>query len=333
MHVTGHTSGKPASIRDVARVAGVSYQTVSRVINGSASVREDTRVRVQHAIEALGFRRSAAAHALASGRPRAVSVLTSNTTLYGYAALLQGVEEAARAAGFPLAISVLEGDVPAAVNHAIDDSGALIVVAWDRLGVLALQSVPDGVPHAAAVEVPSEHTGAGPWCWIDDRSAATMATEYLLSQGHRTVHYVSLPLLSDTSERLEGWRAALVNAGAPVPETVGGDGWDAAAGYRAGRMLAAAANAAADGVTAILAGNDELAIGVLRAMYEAGRAIPGDVSVIGFDDAPQSAYLTPALTTVRQDFTGLGRAHRRPAGRHTRTRPPGEHQCASLTLP
>jgi DNA-binding LacI/PurR family transcriptional regulator len=310
MDVTGHTTSsrpKAASIRDVARAAGVSYQTVSRVINGSSKVREATRDRVMAAVEELGFRRSAAAVALAHGRTRALTVLTGNTTLYGYAALLQGIEEASRAAGMSLAISVLESDeeatVTAAVEHAVDDSGALIVIAYDKAGVRAQSMIPDGVPHVVAVETPAnDEDGQRPWIWTDDRAAAAEATRYLLGLGHSTVHYVAIPLLTQYSPRAAGWRSALLAAGAPVPDPVG-DGWDTRTGYEAGRILAADRS-----VTAVLCGNDDLALGVMRAMYEAGRAIPGEVSVIGFDDAPQSAYFTPALTTVRLDFVGLGRA-------------------------
>jgi DNA-binding LacI/PurR family transcriptional regulator len=140
--------------------------------------------------------------------------------------------------------------------------------------------------------------------WIDDEEAARSATRYLLDLGHPTVHYVAIPTTSNTrtSRRAAGWYAALTEAGVRPPETVRG-GWDAQAGYQAGRMLARDPS-----VSAILCGNDDLALGVIRAMHEAGRSIPGSVSVVGFDDAPQSAFYTPALTTVRMDFVGLGRA-------------------------
>jgi DNA-binding LacI/PurR family transcriptional regulator len=328
MHVTGHTRAadgitpapgdagegtapvaraRSASIRDVAKAAGVSYQTVSRVINGNSYVKESTRERVQAAIAELGFRPNSAARALASGETRSVTVVTSNTTLYGYAAVLQGVEEAARAASFAVGVSVLESDgdddVRVAVERAVDSSGSVIVIAFDRAGVGALEAVPAGFPLAAAVETPVSVPPPGaPWAWIDDGQAARDATRYLLDLGHPTVHYVALPSTTDSSRRAAGWRAALAEAGIDAPEPVGG-GWDALAGYRAGAVLARDPRA-----TAILCGNDDLALGVIRAMHEAGRAIPDSVSVVGFDNAPQSAFYTPSLTTVRLDFAGLGRA-------------------------
>jgi DNA-binding LacI/PurR family transcriptional regulator len=321
MSVTGHTSppaaadGDPgtrqrarsASIRDVARAAGVSYQTVSRVINGNSYVKESTRERVLEAIAELGFRRNSAAHALASGENRSLTVVTANTTLYGYASVLQGIEEAARAASFSVGVSVLESEddehVQAAVDRAVDSSGSTIVIAFDRAGAAALASMPEGHPVAAAVETPATRPPAdSPWVWIDDEEAARAATRYLLDLGHPTVHYVAIPSTTRTSRRAAGWRAALAAAGVAAPEPVGA-GWDALAGYQAG--IALARDPAA---SAILCGNDDLALGVIRAMHEAGRAIPESVSVVGFDNAPQTAFYVPSLTTVRMDFVGLGRA-------------------------
>ena len=307
MNVTGHTR-RPASIRDVATAAGVSYQTVSRVINGHPSVRPTTRERVLAAIDELGFRRSATALALASGRSRAVTVLTANTTHYGYASILQGIEEAARAESYAVGIGVLESAdeaaVAADVRRAADAGGGLIVIAYDPAGVKALGAVPAELPVVGVVETPASTPDPGrPWVWTDDREAAYQATRHLLSLGHETVHYVAIPSSTRrTSARTSGWRQALREAGAPEPRPVQGS-WGPAEGHAAGRKLARD-----PAVSAILCGNDDLALGVLRALHEAGRAVPGEVSVAGFDDAPHSAYLTPSLTTVRLDFTGLGRA-------------------------
>ncbi|MEY9964795.1 DNA-binding LacI/PurR family transcriptional regulator [Streptacidiphilus sp. MAP12-16] len=322
MHVTGHTRAgasappdtgqrRAASIRDVARVAGVSYQTVSRVINDHPSVRPETRDRVHAAIAELGFRRSATAVALASGQVRAVTVLTSNTTLYGYAATLQGVEEEARAAGFSVRVGVLDNDtdsgIDRAVAAAVDGGGGLLVIGYDRIGAAALDRIPLDVPCAVAAENPfGSRPPRRPAVWTDDHIAAREATAHLLGLGHATVHYVAIPSSSPGSRRptprAAGWQEALRDAGVPRPKPCG-KGWDSRAGYEAGVKLAKD-----PAVTAVLCGNDDLALGVLRALHEAGRSVPGDVSVIGFDDAPPSAYLTPSLSSVRMDFTGLGRA-------------------------
>ncbi|MEU3339412.1 LacI family DNA-binding transcriptional regulator [Streptomyces sp. NPDC002144] len=317
MDVTGHTRAtdrgqaprKAASIRDVARAAGVSYQTVSRVINAHPNVREETRTRVEAAIETLGFRRNATAFALASGVTRSVTVLTANTTLYGYAATLQGLEEAARAAGYSLGVKVLtpEDDLDRTISSAVAGGGGLMVIGFDRLGASALRRIPADVPCAAVVEAPAHgRRPPRPAVWADDREAARAATAHLLRLGHRTVHHVAIPTSVGTGRseglRAQGWRAALEEAGVTPPEPRGGNGWDAQTGYDEGERLAGDPE-----VTAILCGNDDLALGVLRALHHAGRSVPGDVAVIGFDDAPHAGFLTPALSTVRMDFQGLGR--------------------------
>lgn len=307
MDVTGHTRRQP-SIRDVATVAGVSHQTVSRVINDHPSVRPATRERVNRAIEELGFRRSAAALALASGRNRTVTVLTANTTHHGYASVLQGVEEAARKAAYTVGVGVLEAadeeSVTSVVRRAADSAGGLIVIAYDPAGVAALAAVDPDIPMVGVVETPSQKPPPDrPWVWTDDHRAAHDATAHLLALGHRTVHYVAIPSSTRRpSARTTGWRRALEQAGAPVPEVLQG-GWGPASGHDAGLLLARDPQ-----VTAVLCGNDDLALGVMRALHRAGRSVPGEVSVVGFDDAPYAAYLTPSLTTVRLDFAGLGRA-------------------------
>jgi DNA-binding LacI/PurR family transcriptional regulator len=320
MDVTGHTSSgshgdprqgqqKAASIRDVAQASGVSYQTVSRVINGHPNVREETRKRVEAAIETLGFRRNATAFALASGVTRSVTVITSNTVLYGYAATLQGLEEASRAAGYTLGVRVVtpEDDLDRTIAAAADTGGGVVVIGFDRIGAAALDRVPAHVPCAAVVEAPPPgRTPGRPAVWADDREAARAATEHLLALGHENVHYVAIPASTGTRRlagpRAEGWRQALEAAGV-TPPAPSGKGWDAQAGYEAGKKLARNQD-----VTAILCGNDDLALGVLRALHHAGRRVPEDISVIGFDDAPHSGFVTPSLTTVRMDFHGLGRA-------------------------
>ncbi|WP_406009120.1 LacI family transcriptional regulator [Streptomyces sp. NBC_00637] len=305
----GRSPRRAASIRDVAQAAGVSYQTVSRVINSHPSVREETRRRVEAAIGALGFRRNATAFALAGGVNRSVTVLTSNTVLHGYAATLQGLEEAARTAGYSLGVKVLtpEDDLDRTLHSAAADGGGLMVIGFDRLAASALDRVPENVPCAAVVEAPPHgRTPPRPAVWADDRAAARAATAHLLELGHRTVHYVAIPTSAGTRRsegpRTRGWRSALKAAGVTAPAPRGGRGWNARAGYDEGLELARDPD-----VTAILCGNDDLALGVLRALHDAGRSVPGDVSVIGFDDAPHAEFVTPSLTTVRMDFQGLGR--------------------------
>ena len=295
-----------ASIRDVARSAGVSHMTVSRVLNGHPNVSEATRVRVLGAIRDLDYRPSRAARDLSRGRSRSVTVMTHNTTLYGRAALLQGIEEAARAAEYHVEIGILDSPRPTAIAAAIDRlcdpaTGGVLVIAFDLAGVRALRAIPPGIPVAAAVEINSVRDRRSyPSTALDDRTAAFEATRYLVELGHRTVHHVAIPSSTSSSARANGWRAALREAGAEIPDAVPG-GWSPRTGYEAGRRLAAD-----DRVTAVLCGNDDLALGVLHALREAGRSVPDEVSVVGFDDTPAAAFYAPPLTTVRLDFVGLG---------------------------
>jgi len=281
--------------------------TVSRVINDSPGVSDATRRHVLGIIEEMNFRPSRVARELSRGRSTSVTVMTSDTTLYGRAALLQGVEEAARAAGLQVVIGMLDSPRPAAVKAAIDrlcdpTSGGVIVIAWDVAGVRALRAIPPGIPVVAALEInDTRDSREYPTTALDDRAAAATATGYLLELGHRTVHHIAVPSSTRSSARVQGWRSALRAAGAPVPEAVAA-GWTPRSGYEAARQLAADRE-----VTAVLCGNDDIALGVLHAMREAGRAVPDSVSVVGFDDIPAAAFFAPPLTTVRLDFAGLGR--------------------------
>lgn len=289
----GPQAPKTVSIRDVAKEAGVSHQTVSRVVNGHPRVKESTRARVLDVIAEMGYTPNRMARALAGGAVRSVTVLTSDTSLYGASTTLKGIEEAARAAGFAVGISVLDTDSaqqPADVAARVSRPGeAVLVIAFDAAGVRAWQALPSGFPAAAAVERPEDGgPGDRPQLWLDDRAAAAQATRYLLGLGHETVHYLAIP--SSTTrigQRAEGWRDALRAAGKPVPEPLDA-GWSPRSGYLVARSLLVDPS-----VTAVLCGNDDLALGVLRAAREAGRDVPGDLSVVGFDDAPIPPTHTP----------------------------------------
>jgi DNA-binding LacI/PurR family transcriptional regulator len=299
---------RAASIRDVAAAAGVSHQTVSRVLNDSPKVSPETRTRVLDAISRLGFRPNRAARALGLGRARGVTVVTANTTLYGYASTLQGIEEAARVEGLSVGVRVVETASPADVRQTVDyvsdpSAGGVVVIAFDPMGAAVLAALPPAVPAVAAIESGASAGAARVTLALDERAAAAEATAHLLALGHRTVHHVAIPSERDMhAARMAGWRDALLAAAAPIPDVLT-CGWDVRSAYEAGRRLAADR-----GVTAVLCGNDDLAMGVRRALYDAGRDVPGEVSIVGFDDVPGSAYWTPSLTTVRMDFAGLGRA-------------------------
>ncbi|MEU2334266.1 LacI family DNA-binding transcriptional regulator [Streptomyces sp. NPDC013172] len=304
---TGHgrIGAAPRSV-DVARLAGVSQKTVSRVFNDEPYVSDDVRRRVLHAAGQLGYRRNNAARALASGRTRSIGVVTLGTALYGPASLLMGVERVVRDTGYALrVVNTVEGD-PAGLSGAVDsllDQGVDGIVISEPI-----DEQRDGEDTSLRVDVPVLVIGAPPPVTAPtvltagdgaDLMAHT-ATEHLLSLGHLTVHHLAGPQRWYAARyRLEGWRAALTAQGRTVPPVVTGD-WSAASGYAAGRTLAADAT-----VTAVFAANDDMAIGLIRALAEAGRRVPEDVSVVGFDDIPVAAYVTPPLTTVRQPFDAV----------------------------
>ncbi|WP_306208146.1 LacI family DNA-binding transcriptional regulator [Actinoplanes sp. RD1] len=291
-------------LADVARAAGVSVPTVSRVLSGSTPVSADKVRLVMQAIQDLGYHPNAAARALVTGQRSIISVLTGDTTRYGYATTIQGIEEAARAAGLVVAITVIdrpdEKSVRAAVDLALTQplAGA-IVLEFDIQGSRALAALPDTLALAAVSS--SSSSRKVPRALFDDQAGGRKATDYLLSLGHRTVHHVAVPGSGRPSGRMLGWREALRDAGAKIPRPLETD-WSARSGYDAGVKLARRPE-----VTAVLCGNDEVAFGVIKGLQSEGRRVPGDVSVVGFDDHPLAQLWTPALTTMGQDFAALGR--------------------------
>ncbi|WP_123505114.1 LacI family DNA-binding transcriptional regulator [Frondihabitans sp. PhB188] len=296
-------TAKPASIADVARVAGVSVPTVSRVLTGAAKVSPDKRDRVLLAIDELGYRPNGAARALVSGKQRIIAVMTSETAIFGYSATIQGIETAARAEGYFVVISVVENPTEDEAQRAVElvlgqPLAGIIVLKFDPVGVRVLEALPPDIPRVAVSgEVSDEVSQAS----IEEVAAGEEIVRYLLSLGHPTVHHVTVPASRDEDHRTTGWRNALVEAGAEVPEIIPAT-WDASSGVRIGRRLAAD-----DSVTAIFCGNDEIAMGVITGLSDAGRNVPADVSVVGFDDHPLARIWRPGITTIAQDFPGLGR--------------------------
>lgn len=296
---------KKPVMMDVARLAGVSHQTVSRVLNGHPTVRHRTRERVLDAMRQLDYRRNLAARALVTNRSDTLGVVTFDTTLFGPSSMVYGIERAARDAGYFVSIASARSLDEAAVTDAINRlreqavEGIVAVVPMDT-GLAALARVPADIP---LVGVGVGDASGVPMVSVDNSAGAEMATRHLLELGHRTVHHISGPAdWPETRQRLNGWRVALRAAGAPEPPVLIGD-WSPRSGYEAARMLAADPE-----VTAIYCDNDQMALGAQRALHQAGRNVPGDVSLVGFDDIPEAAYLLPALTTVRQNFAAVGSA-------------------------
>jgi len=292
------------TMADVAGLAGVSHQTVSRVLNDQPNVRTETRAKVLEAIRELGYRPNSAARQLVTRRSQTLGVVSFDTTLYGPASMLYGIEQAARDADYFISIVSLRAMTRTSVLEAVD---RLRDQAVEGVVVIAPQTSAAGALAQAAAGVPLVGAGCGPaeqvpMVAIDQRAGAALATRHLLDLGHPTVHHVAGPVgWLDATGRTEGWRTELEHAGRPVPIPLRGD-WSARSGYAAGRTLATDPH-----VTAVFCANDHMALGLLRAFHEAGRHVPAEVSVVGFDDIPESSYFTPPLSTVRQDFSELGR--------------------------
>jgi DNA-binding LacI/PurR family transcriptional regulator len=296
---------RAANIFDVARLAGVSHQTVSRVLNDLPNVRPATRLRVEDAIKQLRYRPSTAARSLVTRRSRTIGLITTGSFDYGPSGTLLGFNEAARRERYLVSISsMLEADA-ASMRSSVDlllgqNVEAIVLIAAHRGALEAIQNIDLGVP---LVAVESSGRVGFHSVSIDQFRGAYEATAHLIGLGHTSIAHLAGPDDSmDATERVRGWRAALSAHGLVAREPLVGD-WTPGSGYTLGERLATER-----GFTAVFAANDQMALGVMHAFAAAGIRIPEDVSIVGFDDIPEAEHFTPPLTTVRQDFADLGRA-------------------------
>lgn len=289
---------------DVAQLAGVSSQTVSRVSNGFPGVTEDTRAQVLAAMRELGYRPNSAARALRRGEFRTLGVITFSLSTMGNIRTLEAIATSAAQHGY--AVTLLPVAVPTQdeVNGAFSRLGelavdAVVVIMEIHLLDAATVSLPPGVQVVVA------DSDAGDRYTVvdtDQAGGARDAVRHLLDLGHDTVWHLGGPEGSFAAQRrANAWRDTLTAAGRVPPPLVRGD-WSAESGYRAGLQLADEPDC-----TAVFAANDQMALGLLRALHERGLRVPGDISVIGFDDIPESASFLPPLTTIHQDFAEVGR--------------------------
>jgi DNA-binding LacI/PurR family transcriptional regulator len=302
--VTTDDKARVANIFDVARLAGVSHQTVSRVVNDLPNVRPATRQRVEDAIKQLRYRPSTAARSLVTRRSRTIGLITTGNPDYGPSSTLLGFNEAARQARYLVSISsMLETDA-ASMRQSVElllsqNVEAIVLIAAHRGALEAIQGIDLGVP---LVAVESSGRVGVHSVSIDQFRGAYNATSHLIELGHRSILHIAGPDDSmDATERVRGWRSALSENGLVALEPHVGD-WSPASGYRIGAELATAAN-----FSAIFAANDQMALGAIHALSRAGIRVPHDVSIIGFDDIPEAEHFSPPLTTIRQDFAELGR--------------------------
>ncbi|MFG2806530.1 LacI family DNA-binding transcriptional regulator [Streptomyces massasporeus] len=297
-------AGARPVMADVARMAGVSKQTVSRVLNDHPAVRPETREAVSEAMRTLGYRPSRSARSLASGRTRMLGVISFDAARYGPASILTAINTAAQEAGYLVSSIALDtadrATVVEAVNRLSAEGADGVIAIAPQLWVgRALAETTDLGTPLVVLESPLDDST--PLVTGDSRTGARKATEHLLALGHTTVWHIAGPAgWTSADHRLTSWRATLRAAGAAVPEPLVGD-WSADSGYDLGRRLARRPE-----VTAVFASNDQMALGLLHALHESGRSVPGDVSVVGYDDIPEAAHFLPPLTTVRTDFAEIG---------------------------
>ena len=292
------------SMAQVAERAGVSHQTVSRVLNDASLVKEETRLRVLAAIEELGYRRNFAARLLATNRSRRIGMVTAHLALHGPSMIALAVQDAAQDQGYDVSLVGLPEFSFEALQKAVD-----------RLSDQAVEAIVVAVPHKDAVEmtrslqlgvpvvmVQGVDAGQPLTAGIDQEAGARLAVGHLLDLGHRRVAHVSGPSeWIEADHRAAGWRAAHEERDLLPGPQLEGD-WSSASGHAAGLRIAQDPD-----VTAVFAGNDFMALGVLHALHQSGRRVPEDVSVVGFDDVPEAEFYWPALTTVAQEFSEVGR--------------------------
>jgi DNA-binding LacI/PurR family transcriptional regulator len=289
---------------DVARLAEVSQQTVSRVLNDFAFIKPDTRERVLQAIASLDYRPNMAARTLATSRSRTIGVVASDYLSFGPVSALWGVEEAAREAGYGVSIVSLRESNYDSISQALarlvgqSVEGIVMIAPQDASTAAAFISFENG----PVVTLSSVDTGEHTAIMYDSVEGSRAATQHLIDLGHKWIAHLAGPTGFTVSQsRIEGWRNALAAAHLVAAEPFVCD-WTAATGYAVGKRVLEDTR-----FTAAYCANDRIAQGLLLALHEAGRSVPADFSVVGFDDVPEAAFCIPPLTTMRQDFTTLGR--------------------------
>lgn len=315
-----------ATIRDVAREAGVSVTTVSRVLNDSGPVKEATRQRIREVAQRLRFAPNTTARNLSTRRTHTIGVLLPDVYGEFFSEVIRGIDQAAQQRGYHVLISGAHNEpaeVDAAVRAMRGRVDGLILMAAELDGETLARNLPDKVP--AVLINASDDTAQFDTINIDNFGGATAVTEHLLQLGHRELAMISGPAGNrDASERERGFRAALAQEGiTPAADRIVRGGFTEATGYRAAEQLLAAQPRP----TAIFAANDSMAVGALSAARRRGLRVPEDLAVVGFDDVPIAEYVSPALTTVRVSISKLGscaaerlveciRAHNRQERRH-----------------
>jgi len=297
-------------LQDVARLAGVSTKTVSRVVNNQGEIKPTTRERVQSAIEQLGYRPNVLARSLVSRRSNTLAVVAWGIDYFGPSQTVVGIEQQSDEFGYSLFLNLVARPDDANVDRLLDE---LITRRVDGI-IWAAPEVADNRswlnPHILTQLPPTVFLAMAPRpdltiVAVENRAGAEQAVEHLLAQGRRRIGQISGPLAWwEARERSTGWQNALERAGLRAEPAMSVEGnWSAASGDRALRTLLAQQ----PGLDAIFVGSDQMALGALGAAHSLGRRVPDDLAFVGFDDIPESAFFWPPLTTMRQPLVEAGR--------------------------
>lgn len=292
------------TIKDVARVAGVSVATVSRALNGHANVTEQTRARVMGVVAQLRFVPSSAAQSMITRRTHTVGALLPDLHGEYFSELIRGIDLAARARGLHLLVSSSHGDAAEAaaalraMNGRVD--GLLVMsphVSADFLWGNVSEDLPAVLMNTRVAG--GRHSSFA----VDNHGGACAMVRHLVGRGHRHIAFVAGPESNfEAQERLRGFRDAIAELLPGLGEQVLQGDFTQESGFRAGSQVVALTQRP----SAVFASNDMMAIGCLSALNEAGLQVPADIALAGFDDIPISRYVTPPLTTVRARITELG---------------------------
>jgi DNA-binding LacI/PurR family transcriptional regulator len=292
------------TIRDVANAAGVSHQTVSRVINNEERVMPETRARVLRAIAELGYRPNAIARSMARGRTLTLSAIVQNLTDYTFAAIIEGAEDESRRRGYFLLTS--------SVSDPTDAISRIEQLAWHGRvdGMLVFNPFvhPDQMPDKFPLVMitPPEPFSHVHSVALDNQGCAELVTQHLLDLGHTRIAHITGPQGERAvTDRLAGFTKVLTQCWiTPRPDWIIPGDWTATSGYAAFKGLAESGEMP----SAVFAQNDRMAIGLIRAARDAGLSVPKDLSVAGFDDMPLASYFDPPLTTFPQNMDAIGAA-------------------------
>jgi DNA-binding LacI/PurR family transcriptional regulator len=292
------------TLRDVADKVGVSYQTVWRVVNDRPHVAEDTRLRVQQALEALNYRPHRAAQVLTTGRSYMLQLVLFE---YGHSDRLPAILRWAREYGYSVVATELEGPPSVdAMRAALSTTsqiidGLILVLPYPDISYEMLQEL---IPDRPFVVINTELNSRMPSVVTNQWAGAREAVQHLMDLGHREIAEIRGPIGHfDADIRHRACEVFLGQNGLDPGLTEVGN-FSVCSGYACTKRLLARGAL----FTGLVAGNDYMALGAIRALYEDGRRVPDDISVVGFDDIPEAAYFSPPLTTVRQDFEALGKA-------------------------